>query len=42
MSMIALSTTSITVIENVSDASAIGTTALNVSPARSSGMLVSK
>ena len=36
-----LSTISITAMLEVSDASAIGTTALNASPARSSGRLVS-
>ena len=39
--MIALSTTSIVAMLNVSDASAIGTIAASVNPARSSGRLVS-
>jgi hypothetical protein len=38
--MIVLSTISIVAIESVSEASAIGITALNPSPARSSGRLV--
>jgi hypothetical protein len=40
-SMIALSTTSMIVMEIVSEASAIGTTAANAMPERSSGRLVS-
>ena len=40
--MIALSTISMTVIESVSEASAIGITAASASPARSSGRLVSE
>ena len=39
--MIALSTTSMTAIDSVSDASAIGITAPSARPPRSSGMLVS-
>ena len=38
--MIALSTTSMIAIENVSEASAIGTTAAKAIPERSSGRLV--
>jgi hypothetical protein len=38
--MIALSTTSMTAIEKVSEASAIGITAPSASPPRSSGRLV--
>ena len=38
--MIALSTISMVAIESVSEASAIGTTAANAMPARSSGQLV--
>ena len=40
--MIALSTISITVIENVSAASASGTTAESASPLRSRGSIVSE
>ena len=40
--MIALSTISMTAIESVSDANAIGTTAASASPARNSGQLVSE
>ena len=40
--MIALSTSSMTAIESVSDANAIGITVASASPARSSGQLVSE